>query len=109
MNCTWQPLTPPPWFTWSIASSADCAIFFVIGAIEPVRGKTPPILTGQAACAAASPLASRPNANAAAKRIVPCMEFLRCEWRSLVAGVARDNGCFADQAARPIEQHQDQQ
>src|SRR4026209_841320 len=35
-NWTGQPLTPPPWFTCSIASSAACAIFFVIGAIEPV-------------------------------------------------------------------------
>src|SRR5712691_10643012 len=99
MNCTGQPLTPPPWITCSIASSADCAIFLVIGAIEPVSGSTPPILTGQAACAAASLVASRPNANTAAARIVPCMEFLRGEWRSLVVGVARDNGRFADQAA----------
>src|SRR5207245_5581854 len=40
MNCTGQPLTPPPWLTCSIASSAACAIFLVIGAIEPVSGST---------------------------------------------------------------------
>src|SRR3989454_10821765 len=46
-NCTGQPLTPPPWLTGSTASSAACAIFLVIGAIEPVSGSTPPTFTGQ--------------------------------------------------------------
>src|SRR6185436_15692629 len=60
-NWTGQPLTPPPWFTCSIASSAAWAIFFVIGAIDPVSGSTPPIFTGQAtACAPACPLTSSP-------------------------------------------------
>src|SRR5499426_138491 len=54
MNCTGQPLTPPPWLTCSIASSAACAIFLVIGAIEPVSGSTPPTFTGQLCAAAVS-------------------------------------------------------
>src|SRR5207248_3813007 len=68
MNCTGQPLTPPPWLTCSIASSAACAIFLVIGAIEPVSGSTPPIFTGQL-CAAAVPADSRPAVNATANTI----------------------------------------
>src|SRR5215510_12226639 len=65
MNCTGQPLTPPPWLTCSIASSADCAIFLVIGAIEPVSGRIPPIFTGQL-CAAAISADSAPASNATA-------------------------------------------
>src|SRR5881409_2343666 len=66
MNCTGQPLTPPPWLTCSMASSAACAIFLVIGAIEPVSGSTPPIFTGQL-CAAAGAASSALAINAAAK------------------------------------------
>src|SRR6266446_7063384 len=65
MNCTGQPLTPPPWLTCSIASSAACAIFLVIGAIEPVSGSTPPIFTGQL-CAGAVSADSTPAINATA-------------------------------------------
>src|SRR4029453_13981982 len=54
MNCTGQPLTPPPSLTWSIASSAACAIFLVMGPIDPVSGSTPPIFTGQLWAAAVS-------------------------------------------------------
>src|SRR5262247_3223231 len=70
MNCTGQPLTPPPWLTCSIASSADCAIFFVIGAIEPVSGRIPPIFTGQL-CAAAISADSTPAINATANTTTP--------------------------------------
>src|SRR5215475_12579806 len=66
MKCTGQPLTPPPWLTCSIASSADCAIFFVIGAIEPVSGRIPPIFTGQLLCAAAGAAVSPPAMSATA-------------------------------------------
>src|SRR5437867_365498 len=65
MNCTGQPLTPPPWLTCSIASSADCAIFLVIGAIEPVSGRMPPIFTEQL-CAAAVAADSTPAISATA-------------------------------------------
>src|SRR5215813_303840 len=67
MNCTGQPLTPPPWLTCSIASSAACAIFLVIGAIDPVSGRMPPIFTGQL-CAAAG-AADSAAASVAAKVI----------------------------------------
>src|SRR5215471_20985935 len=70
MNCTGQPLMPPPWFTCSMASSAACAIFLVIGAIEPVSGSTPPIFTGQL-CAAAVPASSHPVTTAAAHATAP--------------------------------------
>src|SRR5213080_68502 len=81
MNCTGQPLTPPPALTCSIASSAACAIFLVIGAIEPVSGSTPPIFTGQpcaAAVAADSTPAVTATANTTALRLHRSMwSFLR--------------------------------
>src|SRR5215470_10422606 len=69
MNWTGQPLMPPPWLTCSIASSAACAIFLVIGAIEPVSGSTPPIFTGQP-CAPARPVSSATATIAIATTIV---------------------------------------
>lgn len=54
MNCTWQPLMPPPWLMCSTASCALSAIFLVIGPMDPVSGSTPPIFTGQLTWAAAS-------------------------------------------------------
>src|SRR5262247_3040459 len=68
MNCTGQPLTPPPWLTCSIASSAACAIFLVIGAIDPVSGRMPPIFTGQL-CAAAGAAESTAATSVTAKVI----------------------------------------
>src|SRR4029453_16534652 len=121
MNCTGQPLMPPPWLTCSIASSADWAIFLVIGAIEPVSGNTPPIFTGQL-CAAALPAASTPPVKASANTTV----FRRCRSMSsflysasavdrsaaggsLIVHVPRDNRRLADQPARAEEQHEHQE
>ncbi len=52
-----------------MASSADWAIFLVIGAIEPVSGSMPPIFTGQL-CAAALPADSTPAIKASANTTV---------------------------------------
>src|SRR5688572_2283172 len=104
MNCTGQPFTPPPWLMCSNASSADCAIFLVIGAMEPVSGSTPPTLTGQP-CAAAWPA----NARLAAPRMSLNMEILplRC-LGSLMVRVPRNNCRLADEAARPEQEHEDE-
>src|SRR5215510_4301997 len=115
MNCTGQPLTPPPWLTCSIASSADCAIFFVIGAIDPVSGRIPPIFTGQlcaAALAAASTPASSARTSTTALQVSRFMVSFRhraFSRRSLIVHVARDNRRLADQPARAEEQHQHQE
>src|SRR5262245_25729730 len=115
MNCTGQPLTPPPWLTCSIASSADSAIFLVIGAIEPVSGRIPPIFTGQlcaAALAADSTPASNPRTNTTALQLSRFMvSFLHRAFSrgSLIVHVARDNRRLADQPARAEEQYEHQE
>src|SRR5580765_714590 len=121
MNCTGQPLMPPPWLTCSIASSADWAIFLVIGAIEPVSGSTPPIFTGQL-CAAAVPADSTPPIKASANTTVfrrrrSMSSFLystsavdrSAAGGSLIVHVPRDNRRLADQPARAEEQHEHQE
>src|SRR5262249_29495217 len=104
MNCTGQPFTPPPWLMCSKASSAASAIFLVIGAIEPVSGSTPPTFTGHdcADAAVAAKIAMRKTKILEQRRM---RTLLR---NSLIGGVARDNGLFADEAARAIEQHRDE-
>src|SRR5580700_10376667 len=64
MNCTGQPLTPPPWLMCSMASWALSEMRFPTGPIEPVSGRIPPSFTGQETAPwaeAVDCIAHRPN------------------------------------------------
>src|SRR5436190_7271370 len=100
MNCTGHPLTPPPALMCSMASRAASEIFLVIGAIEPVNGRMPPILTGQETCAAAVPVSSMRAASAPPI----CPSIVTFPLLAAFGRMVRHHGLLADQAARPPQQ-----